>query len=259
MKNGARGTAWLSGLALPIGVASCTLLVDTSGLSTSDTSVEAGVDGAPAIEGGIDSSAPLDGATDPCADPTVVLCERFNDEASISRYPAVTDPTTTISLDKISFFSPPGSAKFLITPSTNTSPDTTLALKTDVSLARFAVEARVRIDRNEPGQGAQLLNLTTGPRILVVDHSGEIRDGATLIATVPSPPSNEWVRLRVEVRTDTPTKSVVVTLGSTTTDTLPISANWAAGPVQVQLGVSEANSPTTGWLVRWDDVILQRL
>lgn len=44
-----------------------------------------------------------------------------------------------------------------------------------------------------------------------------------------------------------------------TAPAMPLVTAWPAGPVIVRLGVSEANSPTEGWLVRWDDIVVRQL
>lgn len=253
-------------LALPLAVASCSLLVDTAGLvgepagGSAESGGGDGGDGAGDGGGGGEAgTADGPGSSDACSDPAIVLCERFDTPQALGRYPSTTDPSTSVASDPDAFLSAPRSAKFTIEPSNNGSPDATIQLTTSVTVPRFVLEASVFIERGEPGGDARLLSVKAGTGgSLRLTRSGTLTESSDLRAQLVALPFGQWLRVRLEMRTDAP-RTMTLTVGEATSGQLPLLTTGAAGPVVVDLGVSDASSPTQGWVVRWDDVSIKRL
>lgn len=247
-------------IAASLALASCALLVDTDGLEGRATGGGGAGEGGTVVEGGAEGGGQVDGAspTDPCGDPALVLCEKFDTPAALSRYPSVTDPSTSIASDDVAFLSAPRSAKFTINPGNNGSPDATIELVTTASVAAFVFEGYVNMDHGEPQGVARLLKVMGSGVSLVLEQSGKVLEGTDVRAQLAPAPFGAWVRVRVEVRTEAPRRAIV-TVGEATTGEILLTSTGSPDRVTVELGVSNASSPTRGWLVRWDDVTIKRL
>jgi hypothetical protein len=263
LRSTRHAAGWKVGcFAATASILSCSLLVDTGELSGkpdaptfgAEAGAEAAADAEP--EAGTALNLP-----NPCADTTLVFCESFDSPAALSRFGKDTDPTTNISVDGPASASAPRSARFEILPDTNTSPDATLQFTTTASLSHVAVDGWVLIERSEPAQVGRLFLVNIGAQTnIIVERSGDILDGSKQIGTVAAPPTGRWFRLHVEANGDVVPPTVVVELDGIPSKTITVgSAAWKPGPVMVRFGISEANSPTTGWLVRWDDIRVKSL
>jgi hypothetical protein len=233
----------------------CTLLVVTTDLSgegagvPSDAQVEA--------DTMVDAPRPVS-----CAEPSIVVCETFDDEAAVARYATSTDESTTVTSSAAMSASAPRSALFTIEPSSSTSPDATLTIRPTGALTDFAVQGVFYIARREPGKEARLLNVSplgdagVGEPIHL-QQSGQVRN-ADAVTNVGEFAGGRWVSIRLEVRSSVqPAEARLAVDGVEALLALP--AGWKPSEIFVRLGVSEANSPTTGWLVYWDDIVIRRL
>lgn len=249
-------------LALPLGA--CQLLVETDGLAGSaQARSDAGgtpSDGPASADGPVLVDGPS--AADPCANGPV-HCETFDEGDPLQRNSVDKDDTTKVSIDDKVSVSQPRSARFEITPSSaNGSPDATLQFTTDKSVSSFVFEGKVLIDREEVGKAGRLLRLAAPPEDvsinpLMLEQSGNIKDGtnAGVLANLGSIPLNRWLAVRVEMR---PEKAIVTVEGASP-GTAEIARTWAPNKVMVRFGISEADSPTTGWLVHWDNLVVREL
>jgi hypothetical protein len=259
-------TRRLVALALPIATLSCSLVVSTSGLEGASTPAATDREAGAADESGTaEAATPPDGGGDSsleagaCADPALIVCERFDTATALARYPATTDAPTTVTSDDAVVFSAPRSAKFTIQPSGNGSPDATIRMASSVPAAHYVFEGYLHIERVEPQGVARLLAVGTGTGSTVyLEQSGRVMESSTLLAQLAPVPSSTWLLVRVEVRSDAP-RSVSVTVGTNTTGVLPLGSTGKASEVLLDLGVSEAASPSIGWIVRWDDVSVRAL
>ena len=238
----------------------CTLLVGTSGLSGEDAGVPAA-----GADARAETSTSVDGAADApasvtCGDPSFVICETFDTPGSTDRYPRDLDDTTSIDPDDTRSVSPPGSARFTIQASTsNQSPDATLAFKTSIDLSDFAVEGKVFVAKSEPGQNARLLRIVSVGvgEPMMVNRSGDVVHG-NAITGGGVVPFDKWVRIRVEIRSSMQPAQATIEIDGVRRS-ISLQGGWTPGLVTASFGISEANSPTTGWLVNWDDVVIQKL
>lgn len=242
-------------------VASCSLLVDTAGLSGAADRADADAAPRPAGDAG-DAMADAAPAPDPCIDKTLAFCETFDGQGALGRFGKDTDPTTSITVDGPPFVTAPSSARFEILPDlANTSPDATLQLTTASTLANAAVDAWVLIERGEPAQVARLFLVSVGNQENVFVHrDGTIHTPSGKIGSVAAPPTGRWFRVHVELRTGVVPPTVLVELDGARSKAISVgNVAWKPGPVLVRFGISEANSPTVGWLVHWDDVVVKSL
>ena len=201
-------------------------------------------------------------APHPCADTTLAFCETFDDQGALARFAQDTDTTTSIAIDGPPFVTGPASARFEILADTNNeSPDATLQFTTASTLARAAVDAWVLIERSEPMLAARLFLVNVGNQENVfVQRNGSIRTNSGEIGAVAAPPTGRWFRIHVEARADVVPPTILVELDGARSGAIPVgNVAWKPGPALVRFGISEANSPTTGWLVRWDDVVVKSL
>lgn len=253
-----RGSAL--GFVLPLAMASCSVLVDTTGLAGGANGSGGGGGSDAGGDAALDASS-VDGAAgaDPCADPAVVLCERFDTVTAISRYPKETDDSTSIGSDDALFFSSPRSAVFAITPGSNGSPDAALSATTSQTLSHFAVEGRVNIERGEPGEDGQLLDVKLGAHDLYLKASGIVSEDSATRTTFAPIARGRWVLVRLEVDVTGGAVAASVSVDGAPARALALSGAYSANTVSVKLGISEAFSPTAGWRVHWDDVIVRRL
>jgi len=238
----------------------CSLLVDTDGLSTSAAS--------PADGGFVDSDAENqadatkadanDGAPAPtnrCA--ASIHCETFDEGDPLSRHTKSIDSSTIVTIDDTRSVSAPRSARFVINPSGNGSPDATLTFHTDAAVASFVFEGTIYIEREEPSLVGRILRLgnTTNPAI-TLDRSGTVRlEGTGVLGTVSTMPSGQWVTLRLELRPN----ALTVTVNGTGPAAFAFPITWAKESLTVRFGISEASSPTTGWVVNWDNLVVREL
>lgn len=240
---------------------SCTLLVDLDGLvqmtpaGPTDASPEVG-----SAEAGADSrtDAPL---ADPCAVSGLLYCTRFDDSRSLDAFRRTTDPTTRVEVLTSSFFSPPSAAAFTIDPSGNGSADATLALTVGTDVSRAVLRAKVRIDKREAVDGRLVAMRLGNSGTILLDHGGEIREsGAAKLGMAPALPDAQWVEFRLELDGTVVPPRVRVTVGNAALTEVSVgSGAWSPGEVTVVFGISETSTPSSGWLVRWDDVVIQRL
>ena len=262
-----RQTATASALAVAVAfTASCSLLVDTDGLGGARSEDDAGsIDGA---AGASDAAAP-DGSTDagsdadagaarvdPCTDGPV-HCETFDEGAPLSRYEIDDDPETSISIDDALSFSPTRSAKFEIEPSANGSPDATIELTTSPILD-VSLEGKVHIERFEPGAVGRLLFIALGDATMYLERSGALVTSG-LSSSVGEIPAGRWLTIRVELRRSTSPQTLTVTVEGAGAQRLVVIVPNTPSRLFVRLGISEAPSPTTGWVVRWDDIVIRHL
>jgi hypothetical protein len=253
----------LGSLIAGAAVVSCSLLVDTAGLSGTADRADADSDAPlqPVADGG-DAKTDAAPAPDPCTDTTLAFCETFDGKGALARFGKDTDPTTSIAIDGPPFVTAPASARFEILPDTgNGSPDATLQFTTASSLARAAVDAWVLIERSEPMQAARLFYMSIANQEAVfIERDGTIHISAGEIGAVAAPPSGKWFKLHVELRTDVTPPTIVVELDGVRTKAISVgNVGWNPGSLFVRFGISEANSPTTGWLVHWDDLVVRSL
>ena len=250
-------------LALPFMavLGACFLVVDTDDLagagvgSTRDSGlVEAG-DGPPVstVDAGDASEA---AAPDPCAGEPI-LCETFDDTSTLPAYPQNTDPESAITLDDAGSLSPPHSARFVIEPSNNNSADATIDLRTTAGVADFVFEAALHIERSEPGQVARLLLISNGDDGFYLDQNGEVKNSGDTFGNVGPVPTGRWITIRIEMRIASGNATFVI--DGKTSGPFQVPGTWQPDPVLARLGVSEANAPTTGWLVRWDNIVIRKL
>lgn len=76
-----------------------------------------------------------------------------------------------------------------------------------------------------------------------------------MLGNVGPIPTGRWVAIRVEVR---PAK-VTVTVDGASPGSVDFAHAWTPNKVTARFGTSEANSPTTGWLVHWNDLVIREL
>jgi hypothetical protein len=161
-------------------------------------------------------------------------------------------------IDDTESVSPPRSAKFVIDPSPdNTSADATIEMKTTGSLARFVVTADLRIDRAEQ-RVARLFFIEQGGHILF-EPSGLLKGPQGTYRALAAVANGRWVALRIEVRTDVTPAIANFTVDGTSTGDFELGSGWAPGPISMRFGISEAAALTTGWIVRWDNIVLRQL
>lgn len=251
---GKRRLSTVGFVALLSALLGCSLAYDLSGLAGGradggDASVEAA-----SVDAG-QADAPSVNAR--CAN--TVLCQTFDDPV-LGLLETTTDPSTRVELDDKVFRTPPRSARFTIEPSTSdTSPDATLRLRASSALDAFVLTAELNIERTEPMGAGQLLKLTTGDLLLVLRVNGTLLESSVTVASLGPLPTAAWLPVRIEVRTNTQPATAIVSIGAKSSGTIQLAAKSVASPANVELGVSEANSPTAGWVVRWDEVIVRPL
>jgi hypothetical protein len=241
--------------------ASCSLFIDTTGF------VEPGDPDSSDGATNVDGASPIEAASDValnerCKDPSVIVCETFDGPAAVEKYPRTTDPSTSVTFDTTGFLSPPGSSRFLIQASTsNTSPDAVLRIEPDVVVADFAIDAGLFIEYAEPGGAARLVYLSNAnSKSLIVEQSGAVIESGEMRAQLGAIPTGRWLSVKIEIRTSKPPATGSIRIGDATTNTMTLHETWTdPGKPIFRFGVSEANSPTRGWLVRWDDVVIRRL
>lgn len=240
----------------------CSLLLDTNGLvggappesTIGSNTTDAGTSGG---SSGSSGSSGSDGAVpgEPCSG-SPIHCETFDEGDPLSRNTQDTDSTTSIEIDDTVSVSAPRSAKFVIRASTsNTSPDATLNFRTATAVSAFALEGNVFIEREEKGQVAQLLRITNDvdPPI-VLERSGALRFDGQVRANIQVP-SGRWFTLRVEMGQ----RMIKIAVDGVGPDPITTAVTWTSRPISVTYGISEANSPNTGWIVRWDNVVVRSL
>ncbi len=237
-------------------VGGCSLLVDTDAFSGGGGGYADAATPPREASASTDAGAPESGVRPgPCSG-TFVHCETFDTADSLKRYGADLDSTTSIDVDDVLTLSPPRSAKFVIAPSNNTSPDATLMFTTATPLEKFVFEGNVHIEREEPDEPARLLRVeAAGGPFLNLSRAGGLSDGTQTVGNVGPFPVGRWVRIRFEVTPPTAT----ITVEGADPGAATFTVDWETRPVSVKFGVSEANSPTTGWIVRWDDLVLRAL
>lgn len=247
----------------------CSLLVDSGGLSDDDPQAnDAGVTEAAVADvtvtgdGGVagDADASGDAAyVEPCVG-NVVLCEKFDSTNATDVYEKTLDPNTRIDTDDSAFLSAPRSARFTIDPSTSIgSADATLNMHPTAALADFSIEGRVFIEKREPNEDGRLfwVNGATGGEALFINASGAVKNGTSAV-NVGMFASGKWIHLRVEIHAGAaPAQATIEVDGTKFPYTLTLG--WPAGAISIRLGISETDVPTTGWLVRWDDVVVKKL
>lgn len=252
-------------------IAACSLLVDTDDLSTGRADASASEAGGPTEAGTSDASeagsdADADAAvSDPCAAAGVVFCSRFDGPASLDELTVTTDPETRVEHDTTVFFSPPGSARFTIDPSTNNSADATLKRFAGNSVAHAVFSGVLRFDRSE-AVNARLVAIAVGDEssFLIDRNGGNIvlrENGVGTLGTVPVPSDGTWFRVELDLDGAATPPQITLKVGTAAPVTGRASAgSWAPGRVFVEFGVSETNTPASkGWLVHWDDVSIRKL
>jgi hypothetical protein len=241
--------------------ASCTLFIDTSGFVGSSDAVDAS-DGATSADVSSADDAPRDVSPfELCKDPSFIVCETFDGPVAVDRYPRVTDPSTNVTFDNVGFFSPPGSVRFRIEPSGNTSPDAVLRMEPGVTVADFGIDAELFIESSEPGGVARLLYISNeNTKSLIVEQSGAVVESGETRAQLGAIPLGRWLAVHIEIRTSKLPATASIKIGDATTNTISLHESWTEpGKPVFRFGVSEASSPTKGWLVRWDDVVIRKL
>lgn len=235
---------------------SCTLLVSTSDLSGGDAGAPVAFDAGADVSS--DSGSTTDAGNGPCSAAGVVFCETFDRADATKTYVNTTDPETSIATDDVMFSSPPRSAKFVITASNNGSPDATLELRPPGSLSDFAFEAKLHIEKNEPGGVGRLLYIKpSGGEEIIVEQSGTVKSGATT-SNIGAFAIGKWLSFRLEVRATTQPSKAAIEIDGQRSE-VNLASAWVVAPLLVRIGVSEAFSPKNGWIVRWDDVVVRTL
>lgn len=264
------GGALLGGALLGVGVigAGCSFLLDTESLAGVAPSVDAGGDTGPNAGEASVNNPPPDGSvadgssSDPCG-PSPLFCETFDKDADpLARFMLDTDPTTEVTLDRAKSLSAPRSAKFVINPGGNASPDATLAYRIEgANKPDFVFEGSFFIERQE-NLFARLLRITIdNGRAILLERTGAFKIDDNQLANVGRLPSNAWVHLRLEVHPTTMTLSLETPDGSgnVTSGPVNVAPAWSSGSILFRLGISEANSPNVGWIVYWDNIVVRAL
>lgn len=256
------------GVALAVAattLAACTLLVDLDGLADpkAGAALDGGAEGG-AADAGADGDASADaGPSNPCTLPNVLYCTRFDDPTALGAFRRETDPTTRIEVQPSVFFSAPASATFTIESSGNTSADATLGITVGSDIEHVSFRGRVRIEQRVPVEGRLLAMRVGGGSTILLQHDGDVHEsGVAKLGTVPAVPSDQWVEVRMELDASASTPRVTVTIGDATPTQFAIGTGaWTRGEVTAVFGISETSTPTpsSSWLVRWDDVVIQKL
>lgn len=257
----ARRTAVLAaGLpgALLAALGGCTLLVGTGDLAEPG-SADATVPEASSSDATGSADAEAGAPVDPCAAPNV-LCETFDGIDPLAAYDIDKDPSGSVAIDDAISLSPPRSARFTIEPSGALSADAAVTMLTNGAVEDFVFEGGVHIERKEPNESADLLVLgKSKTERLVLDQLGALSLDGEQLGTVAPVPLGRWIPVRIEARVRVAPASVIVSVDGKEPVTITLPAPWAAASAFARLGVLDAKAPTTGWIVRWDDIVIRKL
>jgi len=116
-------------------------------------------------------------------------------------------------------------------------------------LARADRPERALFERAEQERLERLRRFTDLVEESVLPSASSKRPRRADCAPVKAPFT--WPKSSLVMTLDTTPRTVIVTIGGVASPALTISDAWAPSPILFAFGISEANSPTTGWLVHW--------
>jgi hypothetical protein len=246
-----------------LAVVGCSLVVDTEGLAGIRSSSSGGTPGVePSTGADAGDAASNEGAapSELCTG-NPVWCETFDEGDPLARYTIASDPKTSVILDDALSVSARRSAKFTIDPGgSDSSPSAMIQFQTAEALSDFVFEAAVHIERFESGgdDGTELFHLTNGQGNLFFGPAGvAFLDGAT--ASLGAVPTGRWIQLRVEMRLTASPPMIGMTVDGTVFGPMQAPRTWTSQRVSARLGIGDARTTSTGWTVRWDNIVLRKL
>ena len=241
-----------------------------------DLSREFGQDGGAANDGGTtndggtsNNGTPPAGPFCSSLQPAPFFCDDFDQSPPLGLWERTEASGGSLRVDTSDAVSPPGSLLVTIPATTNPPPLAFLSKATPGPVTEVTFSFDVKTDdlSEQPPRTPSCLIETYGhaarlmlaaPTVfneLVYDTSGNV------IASVDAPPSagipaREWTHVELHVELS-PSPRATVKIGGEVRADVALSSGWRRATVTARLGIYYADTPTSGWTVRFDNAVLE--